>query len=1202
MRFYSLLRSHSFGLFEDKMRSRYTLRSNVQLTVLIRAIPQILLVLAGAVLISSALSCWGQATSGSISGTVTDATGALVPRAAITATNSSTGVASHTTADASGNYNFLSLPAGSYTVSATQTGFDTTTLTGISLRVYQQITMNISLQIGAATQTVTVESAPPLVDTTNASLGTTVSQVEILEMPLSLREVSSLALLVPGTVNTTGRSLATGAANGSGFNDLGFSGSGGGSGGNLLLIDGMISRSLNNSSFALAPPPEMVHEFKIQSNIYDASFGLASGTVMNLITESGSSAIHGSAWEYTRNSVMDAIGYFAVTKPALSRNQFGGAVGGPIIKDKIFYFGAYEGLRLSQGEVSPSVVPTDAEKSGDFSSFLTGTTANLCASSGAAAPPSMNFDAGQLFDPASEYNYTCPADPAIPGAGQATVLVGTPIQGNIVTTLDPVAQKVLSLFPEPNTAGYVNYTNETPGQQQNDQFDGRMDATLSKKDTVFVRYLIGNSNISFPGALPAFSGYQHFRGQNLVGGWTRVLSPSTINDVRIGYQQDYLSYSCNGCPRAAGTLAGFGIVGLTDVLPQFNLYPNVVFSNFPTWGDGFPGYFPVAAPDSIEQFEDTFTKVISRHTLAFGINWDFWQTKGVSDPLQANGEFFFNGQYSSLAGEIPGVSNVSDLADMELGFPSGGTYTKNAIITNMVGGRLISLFVQDNFKVNSRFSVQSGLRWEYRRQPMDTNNQLAAFFPLSNAYAPGDALLLTALPDAVNDALCSNQYFISASGQCLVMTSNMRKAKGLTGNKVREVSYGPGAGYFAPRMGVSWQPTSSDKLVVHAGAGIFMDLPDTNRLGSFANNNPVSTQTPIYNTAFGAPPPLTNGVPTKTQQIFSNAPSVSLSGITAQLMPSPFYKTPETYEWSLSLQSQLAKDWGAEVAYVGNRGLHLDYEHEFGNQPKPGVGDLQPRRPYPDFNALNYDDETAYSNYESVYGKLEKRASHGLAALISYTFSKGLDDQGGNIGNQSRTQNDNNPSADYSLTDENITHTFVASPIYQLPFGKGQRFLGNGRYVNLLAGGWEVSAIVTAHSGFPFTVNSTQDYSNTNSFSPRPDRTCNGAGPKTIPAWFKTSCFTTDALAQALASGTPRFGNSGRNILTQPGVQNWDIAFIKQAPINERIKVEFRGELFNAFNHTNLGTPGATIGTGNFGVVSYSSGPRDIQLAVKAKF
>ncbi len=204
---------------------------------------------------------------------------------------------------------------------------------------------------------------------------------------------------------------------------------------------------------------------------------------------------------------------------------------------------------------------------------------------------------------------------------------------------------------------------------------------------------------------------------------------------------------------------------------------------YPTWGDGFPGYYPVAAPDAVEQYEDTFTKVIGRHTLAIGANLDFWQTKGVTDPFQANGLITFNGQYSSLAGEIPNVSTVSDLADMELGYPSGGNYTKNAIISNLVGGRWISLFAQDNIRVNSRFTVQAGLRWEYDRQPMDTNNQLAAFFPLSKTYQPGDALLLTALPDAANDALCSDPYFISATGECLVMTSGMRKAKGLNGNQ-----------------------------------------------------------------------------------------------------------------------------------------------------------------------------------------------------------------------------------------------------------------------------------------------------------------------------------------------------------------------------------------------------------------------------------
>ncbi len=296
----------------------------------------------------------------------------------------------------------------------------------------------------------------------------------------------------------------------------------------------------------------------------------------------------------------------------------------------------------------------------------------------------------------------------------------------------------------------------------------------------------------------------------------------------------------------------------------------------------------------------------------------------MTDPFQANGLLTFNGQYSSLAGEIPNVSSVSDLADMELGYPSGGNYTKNAIISNLVGGRWISIFAHDNIHVSQRFSAQAGLRWEYNRQPMDTHNELAAFYPLSKSFQPGDALLLTALPDAANDALCANPYFVSATGQCLVMTSTIRAAKGLTGYKVSSVSVGPGPGFYEPRIGLSWQPTASDKLVLHTGAGVFMNLPNTNRMGSFANNNPVFTQTPVYDTVFGAPPPVTNGIATTSQQIFVNAPAVSLSNITSQLMPSPFYRTPGTYEWSLSVQSQLTKSWASEVAYVGSRSVHAD--------------------------------------------------------------------------------------------------------------------------------------------------------------------------------------------------------------------------------------------------------------------------------------
>jgi hypothetical protein len=281
----------------------------------------------------------------------------------------------------------------------------------------------------------------------------------------------------------------------------------------------------------------------------------------------------------------------------------------------------------------------------------------------------------------------------------------------------------------------------------------------------------------------------------------------------------------------------------------------------------------------------------------------------------------------------------------------------------------------------------------------------------------------------------------------------------------------------------------------------------------------------------------------------------------------------------------------------------LDREHNFGNQAKPGVGDLQPRRPWPDFNALQYDDFTGYSNYNSVYGKIEKTASNGLAGLISYTFSKSLNAGNGNVDNQSAVQDDNNQNADYGLADYNISQTFVASLIYQLPFGRGRRFLGSeGGLVNVLVGGWEASAIITAHTGLPFTVTSTLDYSNTGSQSPRPDRICEGTGPKTLSEWFDVNCFTTAALAQAFANGTPRFGTSRRNILIGPGTQNWDLAFIKRTNVGKRVTTEFRGEFFNAFNHTNFGIPASTVGTSDIGIISSSSGPRDIQLAVKVEF
>jgi hypothetical protein len=1167
--------------------------------------------------LSCSFPCAGQQTTGSISGTVRDTSGAVIPQVPVTASNTGTGVKTKAISDADGFYTFFTLATGDYTIAAEKAGFNPTTLSGITLQVYQKAVIDITLKVGSQMETVNIESKTPLVDVSTASLGTEVDERSIQDLPLNLRQVGALALTVPGTVDSTGRSLTSATGNGSGFNDSSFSGVGGYSGSNVLLIDGMISRALNNGSFALNPPPEMVKEFKIQTNVYDATFGSTSGAVMNLVTQSGTNAWHGGIGEYLRNRDLDARQTFQTPAvlPVIAqyiRNQFSGSVGGAILKDRLFVFLAYEGLRQSRGATATANVPTAAQKSGDFSSLLTGSTQNLC---GGGGPSNLNYDTGQLFDPKTEAYFICP------NTG-SQILLGTPIPGNIITTFDPVAQKILPLFHAPSglIEGRAVYVNPTSSRRSDNQYDARIDYDISKNDLLFGRYLLGTSDQFFPGAFDPFNSTQLFRGHNIVGGWTHIFSPTLINDLRIGYQKDYLKYDCQGCPRPAGTIESLGITNLTAIRPDLEEYPNIAFANFATLGDGFPGYYPDIVPDSITKYEDTLTKIVGRHSFTFGFDLNNWNTDGVQDPRQVNGFIDFGATFSNLGGESAAANPAADLADMELGFPSGtpaGFYTSHPIVTQLVGGRWFSLFVQDNFRVNKKLTVEAGLRWERRTQPYDKNNQIAAVYPLANNFTAGDALMLTALPDTQNDALCSNPYFISTiSGQCIIMSSSLRKKLGLNSNQVRQVSRGDSHGNFNPRFGVSYSPLDSDKIVLHAGAGIFLDLPETNLMGSFANNNPVFTQTPTYNTVFGAPPPLTNGVPTTTTNIFVNAPVQTIAQTYAQLMPSPLYHTPTVYQWSLSTQSQLAKNTALEVGYIGNKGIHLDYEHVIGNQAKPqpntDAASIQAARPWPDLGVVNYDSYTGDSNYNALYLKVNQRLTRDLSGLVAYTYAKTLNDNPSNAdaaGFGVLPQNDNNPKADYGVSDNSIRHRLVISGIYQLPFGKGRALLSNsGPVVNALIGKWEISTIVVAQTGYPFTVTS-QDFSNTGSASPRPDRTCSGVLDKRSPSqWFNPGCFTTADLQTALSNGAPRFGNSGRNILTGPGLVDFDTSLIKRFSMFERLNAEIQVQAFNLFNHPNYSVPDSVLGDGHTGQI-FSTVPggstgsnREVQIALEVKF
>jgi hypothetical protein len=338
--------------------------------------------------------------------------------------------------------------------------------------------------------------------------------------------------------------------------------------------------------------------------------------------------------------------------------------------------------------------------------------------------------------------------------------------------------------------------------------------------------------------------------------------------------------------------------------------------------------------------------------------------------------------------------------------------------------------------------------------------------------------------------------------------------------------------------------------------------------------------------------------------MFANAPALSLAGAYSQLMPPPFYHTPTVYEWSASVQTQFAPNWALELGYVGNRGVHLDYIHLLGNQAVPGTSaNLQPRRPYPDFNQLLYDTFDGISRYNALTVKLTHRYSRNFQSLVSYTYSKVLDWNGGDTDFQNLVQNDNNPRADYGVADLNLKQRLVISGIWLLPLGRGQTYLNNGRVANVLLGGWEVSGIIQLQDGFPFTVLSNVDYSNTGSTSPRPDRVCNGAGSQTVAAWFNTSCFSTTALEQASQSGSPRFGNSGKNILTGPGLHEWDLSLIKKNQLTEKLRLELRFEFFNIFNTANFSTPGNwTINTSTAGVITSAATPRDIQFGIKLDF
>ena len=391
--------------------------------------------------------------------------------------------------------------------------------------------------------------------------------------------------------------------------------------------------------------------------------------------------------------------------------------------------------------------------------------------------------------------------------------------------------------------------------------------------------------------------------------------------------------------------------------------------------------------------------------------------------------------------------------------------------------------------------------------------------------------------------------------------------------------------------------------------GIFYDLANFNNQ-HFVDNNPVFSPSQTYNTALaGQPVPVVNGQIINTENVFSGAGTPPLSQQFISLYVSPNYKAPYSQQWSFGISSQLAQNWALETNYIGTKGTKLGNLHLFANQPEPFDANkfgLQSQRPYPDFGIMLFTTPDANSIYHSLQAKLTKRFANGHYFLVAYTWAHLIDENegdegfGGGVGN-TNAQDDNNRSLERGRSFTDARQRVVLSYIWELPAGNGKRFLNHGGWSNQVLGGWQMSGIVAEQSGFPFTVRSL-DFSNTFSTNPRPDRTCSGVGKKTISSWFDTSCFTITTLQAAQGAGTPRFGNSGRNILDGPGLNNWDFNLMKNFGLSERFRLQFRFEMYNMWNYAHFGPPATRVGSSTIGRLTRAGEPRDIQFGLKLTF
>ncbi|HWB82603.1 MAG TPA: carboxypeptidase regulatory-like domain-containing protein [Bryobacteraceae bacterium] len=1082
-----------------------------------------------ALCVSAAPSLWGQVQAGRIVGTVMDPNNAVVPNAAVTITNKSTDQSFPTTTNSVGDYTVTPLNPGVYTVRVVVPGFQTAVVDNVEVVVGQSARADVNLRIGQTDTSVEVTAAAPLLDSQSGTLGHVITNEAIVNLPLNGRSFYELARLTPGAALLPGGGnlLRIRANYWSGESISGVRGRQ-----TTFLLDGVDVTDHHQGGTEIQTSIDALQEFQVQQSEYSAEVSHAGG-VLNATTKSGTNQVHGGLFEFLRNDTLDARDFFAPTRGSLKRNQFGGTLGGPVViphvfngKNNTFFFMNYEGMRERQGLVFNNIVPTAAMKTGDFSA------AGLNA----------------IYDPLTTSNGT-----------------RQPFPDNKIPSgrLSPQAVFFNKYIPDPNLG--TNHAAFVPTRSLDfDQFMVRGDRTINDNNRLFIRWSWNNYQQIDPNAFPALgTAPLNTRGQNVAAALTSNIRSTLVHEARFSYNPQWIDLS----PFLLGTnfnqqagIAGFEETARPGVVGSF---PDFSWSGYAGASGSAFDQRPKTQSFKVFEYFDSLTWVKGRHILKFGAQIRYWQPL-FTDSQQYQGTWSFTGINTQNPAKTTGTGD--GFADWMLGFPASAT---RAFPGNWFGGQSTSwhFFVQDDFKVSSRLTLNIGLRYEYTPWLSGYRGQLGTFD--STQSKP---IIIASDSDKIDlGAQFAAPLAYSLFGQYMQTSSQAGLPLSITS---------PDKAQWAPRFGFAWRPFG-DHTVLRGGYGIFYETENTD---GRVNDNmlPFRFSETVNATA--------NTVPNRTLADFFLGQPLGSLGVTPNLSPTYTHlKEGSDQHWNIGIQQQLTANTVLEADYVGNHSLHLNSSNSIDN-PLPGPGAIQARRPLPLWSSISYFSQDMSSTYNALQVKFEKRSSHGLWYMASYTWSKSFTTQatpavGGNF------------AWEKGISSFDIPQNLALSVSYELPFGRGKTFLSNSnRLTDGLLGGWQMQTSTVIRSGRPYTPTISRDVANTGIGGQRPNRVGSGTlSDPTAQAWFDKTAF--------VVPDSYTYGNSGVDILREQRFFDIDFSVFKQFNVSERGKLQFRAEFFNLTNTVSFSAPNTNIDTASGGVVSSDiSVPRQIQFALKYNF